>query len=95
MDRILQYQKLIDVKPEYYILSTPYRQASHKRFIFNVKELELWYDEEFDVFTPGPPSSQKEEKKNHNRRDRRGKRGGNEKSQIIFLEFNFANESWD
>jgi hypothetical protein len=50
MNFIKQYHQLIDVKPPYYQLAMPHQQASQKRFIFNVEEFELWYNEEINAY---------------------------------------------
>lgn len=42
MDYIKQYQKLIDIKPDYYKLEIPFFRSSKKRFIFNIEEMEIW-----------------------------------------------------
>lgn len=51
MDKIKQYYKLTNIKPEYYALTIPYYTASKKRITFNAKELILYYLEEFGIYT--------------------------------------------
>jgi hypothetical protein len=50
MDLIKQYYKLDEIKPAYYQTPVPYFAPSNKRVIFNMKELELHYNENFDVY---------------------------------------------
>ena len=50
MDKITQYYQITNVKPEYYVLDPPYYKASKKRIIFNGKELELHYENEFGAY---------------------------------------------
>jgi hypothetical protein len=51
MNYIMQYHKLINIKPDYHKLIAPYLKPSKKRFVFNVEELELWHIKEFNVFS--------------------------------------------
>lgn len=50
MDRIRQYQDLIEITPEYHKLSTPLQKLSIKRVKFNKQELELHYYNEFGTY---------------------------------------------
>ena len=54
MDKIRQYNKITDVKPEYYNLYIPMNKASKKKIIFNGKELELHYVKEFGTYVDDP-----------------------------------------
>jgi hypothetical protein len=51
MDRIRQYHKLSEVKPDYYKLEIPILKPSHKRLVFTTKELQMWLHQEFGVYT--------------------------------------------
>lgn len=50
MEKILQYYKIADIKPEYHTLYMPFYKPSKKRILFNGKELELHFDDEFQVY---------------------------------------------
>lgn len=50
MDKIKQYYQITNVKPEYYVLISSYFKPSRKRIIFNGKELELHYNDEFKIY---------------------------------------------
>ena len=50
MEKINQYYKITNIKPEYHILDPPYYVPSKKRIIFNGKELELHYLNEFKTY---------------------------------------------
>lgn len=50
MDKIKQYYKMTNIKPEYHVLEAPYYTPSKKRIIFNGKELELHYSNEFHTY---------------------------------------------
>ena len=50
MDKIKQYHKITNIKPEYHILIAPFYNPSRKRIIFNGKELELHYSNEFKMY---------------------------------------------
>lgn len=54
MDRIHQYHKLSEVKPDYYKLEVPILRATHQRAVFTTKELDLWLQKEFDVYSVSP-----------------------------------------
>jgi hypothetical protein len=62
MDRIMQYQRIIDIKPEYYALHAPYFMPSWYRFESNVSEIQLWFDEEFEVFRKVPQNTSEKNK---------------------------------
>jgi hypothetical protein len=57
MDKINQYYKISQVKPEYHVLFAPYYIPSKKRIILNGKELELHYYTEFQTYIEGDPAS--------------------------------------
>lgn len=44
MDYLLQYYRLLEIKPEFHRLSPPYLRPSQQRFRMNVEELDLWYN---------------------------------------------------
>jgi len=50
MDKIQQYYKITNVKPEYHVLYIPYHKPSKKRIVLNGNELELHYVDEFSVY---------------------------------------------
>lgn len=50
MEKINQYYKITNVKPEYHRLDPPYYKPSKKRIMFNGKELELHYLNEFKTY---------------------------------------------
>lgn len=54
MDKIFQYYKITNVKPDYHILESPYYNSSNKRIIFNGKDLELHYSDEFHTYIEEP-----------------------------------------
>jgi hypothetical protein len=57
MNRIRQYQKILEIKPEYHVLRRPFEQASQKRFIFNVHEMNLWLGEDGSTYLEEPDKS--------------------------------------
>lgn len=90
MDRIAQYQRLINIKPDYYELHSPYFMPTWYRFSANVKEFHLWFDEEFGVFRdvemPQEPRLRQEksgENKKFHKKDHPAskKRGGTDEIQ--------------
>lgn len=52
MEKIKQYYKITNIKPEYHVLYTPFYKPSKKRILLNGKELELHYIEEFGFYIP-------------------------------------------
>jgi hypothetical protein len=58
MDRVKQYLKINDIQTNYYNIITPYQAPSIKRVKFNLQEMELHYQEEFDLFIPDYPNNQ-------------------------------------
>jgi|GEM_PF-4439142 len=50
MDKIKQYYEITNVKPDYHTLKLAYYKPSRKRILFNGKELELHYQEEFQTY---------------------------------------------
>lgn len=84
MDRILQYQKLTNIKPEYHQLRTPYYQTSRYRFRYNIKEISLWYSEELGIFID-------EDRKN--RRDQKNQTGNKEKKKKSYKGNNYKGKN--
>lgn len=77
MDRIAQYQRLINIKPDYYELHSPYFMPTWYRFSTNVKEFHLWFDEEFGVFRDVKMLQERSEKFHKKKDFSARKRGGN------------------
>lgn len=65
MDQILQYQRISEVKPRYYKVSIPYYKSTMKRIKFNLKETEMYFDHEKQVYRESQESgeSRKSDKK--------------------------------
>ena len=77
MDKITQYYKLTNIKPDYYTLNLPYYVATKKRIVFNGKELELHYVNEFGVYAETEAKAKAEAK------DERTKGGATQKITIV------------
>lgn len=73
MEKIFQYYKITNIKPEYHILNSSFIKPSKKRIYFNGKELELQYLKEFGSYIT--------------REEIMTKRGRNEFGKILVLEF--------
>lgn len=73
MDKIKQYYKICDIKPEYYNIYDQFTKPSRKKIVFNGRELELYYVNEFGTYVDEPIDY---------------KVGGSEKNKIICLDFN-------
>lgn len=54
MEKIQQYLKINDIRPDYHRLLAPYERPSHKKIVMNLKEIELHYQKEFGIFIPAP-----------------------------------------
>ncbi len=50
MDKIRQYHAITEIRPEYHELVPPYAKASRNKIVFNEREIELFYDREFNLF---------------------------------------------
>jgi hypothetical protein len=72
MDQIRQYQRITEVKPQYYKTKIPFHDTSMKRIKFNIIEMELHYDTEKKTYSEIPPAP------------RSSKKGGSETS-IIYV----------
>lgn len=77
MDKILLYQKISEIKPEYRKLHPPYVNPSASKILFNLKELDLHYLEEFGAYVTIDKLKEFENK---------GKKGGGPKKQILVVE---------
>lgn len=76
MEKIQQYLKICQIRPDYQILVTPYHQASRKRIIFNLEETELQYQEDFGIYLPMPKVKPKEEDTQKKKGSKKKVKGG-------------------
>jgi hypothetical protein len=53
MDKIRQYQLIVEIKPGYHGLIHPYFKPSKRKVILNIRELELYYSHELGIYFPG------------------------------------------
>ncbi len=73
MNKISQYYKLSEIKPDYHKLLLPYNVSSRKKILFNEKELELHYVNEFKIYIADNFTS-------------KPIKGANENVQILFID---------
>jgi hypothetical protein len=76
MDTLILYQKISDIKPIELIL--PYLKPSASKVAFNLKELELWYFEEFGIYVTKEKIEEMTKVK-----------GGSDKRKITVIELDF------
>lgn len=84
MEKIIQYYKITNIKPEYHVLHKPLYKPSRKRIILNGKELELHYLAEFGTYV-NEEIFEKNKIKEHNENKIRGHGENSSKMTVILL----------
>jgi hypothetical protein len=78
MEKITQYLKICQVRPDYQNLFTPYQSSSRKRITFNLEEIELHYQEDFGIYLPVAKQPDKVEDISTAKKGKKKVKGSNE-----------------
>ena len=83
MDRLKAYYMLSKVQPPYFRTRSPYQATHNRRIQYNVKELELHFNEVLGVYFPKPERHDDRNKKDNSSKP---KRGGGE-AHILMIQY--------
>lgn len=88
MDRIHQYLKICQVRPDYYNIPIPYQAITKKRLTFTLEETNLQFDKERGMYVAEP--SKKDDQKQGDQKQGDQKQGGHEKNQISVMKLDIS-----